>query len=124
MAHRVDAVRNREAIGDAAREVFAEQGLNAALDVIARRAGIGNATLYRRFPSRADLVAAVFAERMAEHVAAVEAGLAAPDPWEGFCSYVRAIAGVQARDRGIADLVTMNLSSAPEIDALRTRAFN
>jgi AcrR family transcriptional regulator len=124
MALRVDAARNRRAIVDAAREVFAEQGLDAPLDEIARRAGTGNATLYRRFPSRGDLVAAVFADRMAEHVAAVEAGLADPDAWEGFCSYVRAIAAIQARDRGIADLVTMDLSVAPEIEPLRTRAFH
>jgi AcrR family transcriptional regulator len=123
MSLRVDAARNQRAIVDAAREVFAEQGLDAPLDVIARRAGTGNATLYRRFPTRCDLVAAVFADRMAEHVAAVEAGLAEQDAWKGFCSYVTAIAAMQARDRGIADLVTMDLSSAPEIERLRTRAF-
>jgi AcrR family transcriptional regulator len=104
--------------------VFAEQGLDAPLDDIARRAGTGNATLYRRFPTRADLIAAVFADRMAEHLDAVEAGLAEPDPWEGFASYVRAAAAMQARDRGIADLVTMDVSSAPEIERLRAEAFD
>ena len=120
---RADAARNREAIVEAAREVFAEQGLDAPLDEIARRAGTGNATLYRRFPTRADLLEAVFAERMAEHVDAVEAGLADPDPWRGFASYVEAVGVMQARDRGIADLVTMDVSAAPEIERLRARAF-
>jgi AcrR family transcriptional regulator len=121
---RADAARNRAAIVEAARAVFAEQGLDAPLDEIARRAGTGNATLYRRFPNRADLIAAVFADRMTEHVEAVEAGLADDDPWRGFVSYVMAVGAMQARDRGIADLVTMDVSSAPDIEQLRSRAFD
>jgi AcrR family transcriptional regulator len=123
MELRADAARNRAAIIEAAREVFAEQGVDASLDEIARRAGTGNATLYRRFATRSDLVAAVFAEAMAEHVRAVEAGLACDDPWIGFASYIEAVGMMQARDRGIADLVTMDLSPAPEIEELRSRAF-
>ena len=121
---RADAARNRAAIVEAARSVFAEQGLDAPLDEIARRAGTGNATLYRRFPTRGDLIAAVFADRMTEHLEAVEAGLADEDPWRGFASYVVAVGAMQARDRGIADLVTMDVPSAPEIEALRSRAFD
>ena len=124
MELRADAARNRAALVEAARALFAEQGLDAPLDEIARRAGTGNATLYRRFPTRGDLVAAVFAERMAEHLAAVEAGLADPDVWHGFTSYIKAVGVMQARDRGIADLVTMDVSSAPEIERLRTRAYD
>jgi AcrR family transcriptional regulator len=120
MTLRADAARNREAIVEAARAVFAEQGLDAPLDEIAKRAGTGNATLYRRFPTRGDLVAAV----LAEHVDAVEAGLTDEDPWHGFASYVRAVTAMQARDRGIADLVTMNVSAAPEIERLRARAYD
>jgi AcrR family transcriptional regulator len=121
---RADAARNRAALVEAARAVFAEQGLEAPLDEIARRAEVGNATLYRRFPTRASLVEAVFADRMAEHLEAVEAGLADADPWQGFASYVEAVGAMQARDRGIADLVTMGMSGAPEIEDLRTRAFD
>jgi AcrR family transcriptional regulator len=124
MLLRADAARNRQAIVDAARAVFAERGLDASLDEIARRAETGNATLYRRFPTRSDLVAAVFADRMTEHCDAVETALADPDPWEGFAGYVRAAAAMQTRDRGIADLVTMELKTAPEIDKLRTEAFD
>jgi AcrR family transcriptional regulator len=103
--------------------VFAEQGLDTPLDEVAKRAGTGNATLYRRFPTRSDLVAAVFADRMAEHLAAVQAGLEDPDPWNGFASYVRTVAAMQTRDQGIADLVTMDVSAAPEIERLRSEAF-
>src|SRR3954468_4770079 len=124
MTLRADATRNREAIVEAARAVFAEQGLEAPLDEIAKRAGTGNATLYRRFPTRGDLVAAVFAERMAEHLDAVEAVLADDDPWRGFASYIQAVAAMQARDRGIADLVTMDVATAPEVERLRSQAFD
>ena len=122
MELRADAARNRAAIVEAARAVFAEHGLDAPLDEIARRAGTGNATLYRRFPARGDLIAAVFADRMSEHLDAVEAGLADPDAWRGFAAYVTAAGAMQARDRGIADLVTMDVSSAPEIERLRWKS--
>lgn len=124
MELRADAARNRAAIVEAARQVFAEQGLDAPLDEIAQRAGTGNATLYRRFPTREDLVSAVFAERMAEHLAAVEAGLADPDAWNGFASYMRTVAAMQSRDRGIADLVTMDGPAVPYIERLRAEAFD
>ena len=118
---RSDAARNRTALVAAAREVMAERGLEAPLDEIARRAGIGNATLYRRFPRRVDLIAAVFADRMADHARAVQAALDADDPWEGLCGYVEAAAELQVHDLGIADLITMDVSMAPEIEALSGR---
>jgi AcrR family transcriptional regulator len=57
---RRDAARNRELILQTAAAVFAEQGLDAGYDEIARRAGIGVGTVYRRFPERAELVQALF----------------------------------------------------------------
>ncbi|WUD77370.1 TetR/AcrR family transcriptional regulator [Streptomyces sp. NBC_00510] len=68
---RADAVRNRERIVATAREVFAERGPTAPLDEIARRAGVGNATLYRHFPARRSLLNAVLlsvVSRMADQV--------------------------------------------------------
>ncbi|ONI68992.1 TetR family transcriptional regulator [Kribbella sp. ALI-6-A] len=56
---RADAQRNRDAILTAAREKFEEEGVLASLDGIALRAGVGNATLYRNFPTRDELLAAV-----------------------------------------------------------------
>jgi AcrR family transcriptional regulator len=121
---RADAARNRTAIVTAARELMAERGLEVPFDEIARRAGIGNATLYRRFPRRIDLVAAVFADRMIDHERAVQAALDNPDPWDGLCGYIEAAADLQIHDRGIADLITMDVSMAPEIEALRDKAFH
>lgn len=63
-ARRSDAQRNYELLLAAAREVFHERGVDAPLDDIARRAGIGNATMYRHFPARRDLLVAVYADEV------------------------------------------------------------
>ena len=61
---RTDAQRNRLRLLDSAAEVLREQGLDASLDEISRRAGVGNATLYRHFPSREELLEAVYLEQV------------------------------------------------------------
>ncbi|MEU7004238.1 helix-turn-helix domain-containing protein [Nonomuraea sp. NPDC046570] len=66
MARRADAARNAESLISAARELFDERGTDVPLDDVARRAGVGNATLYRNFPTRGDLLVAVYAEEVAE----------------------------------------------------------
>ncbi|GAA3803742.1 TetR/AcrR family transcriptional regulator [Cellulomonas soli] len=76
MGERQDAVRNRARLVAAAEDVFREQGAAAALEQVAARAGVGRATLYRHFPDRAALVAAVYTHRvsaLAAHVAALPA---------------------------------------------------
>lgn len=70
---RADARRNRDAILGAARGVFEVEGIEAPLDGIAARAGVGNATLYRNFPTRDDLLAAVVEDSVQELVAGSEA---------------------------------------------------
>ncbi|GGL05597.1 TetR/AcrR family transcriptional regulator [Mangrovihabitans endophyticus] len=102
---RADAERNRAALLTAAREVFGEQGLDASLDEIARRAGVGNATLYRRFPTRKDLIAAVFADQKAKHLELAEHALQEPDPWTGFLRYVTRLCELQATNRGLSELL-------------------
>ncbi|MBK8757752.1 MAG: TetR/AcrR family transcriptional regulator [Actinomycetales bacterium] len=119
---RVDAERNRERILAAARAVFAEQGLDAATNEVARRAGVGIATLFRRFPSRDDLVDAVFREKMTSYVTAVDAALADPDPWRGFTGFIEAICRMQADDRGFAEVLTLTFPSAKGLEADRRKA--
>src|SRR5437763_11048684 len=80
-ALRVDAARNRTAVVEAARAVFAERGLDVPLEEIAQRAGVGIATLYRRFPTREALIAASFEPLMAAYAQAVAEALQAPDAW-------------------------------------------
>lgn len=123
-AVRADAVRNRDGLIAAARAVFGERGLDAPLDEIARRADLGNATLYRHFPSRCALVAAVFAQALGDVVAAAEQSLAEPDPWAGFAGHLRTLCSLQASDRAVADLLTATISGAPELEGLRARSLD
>jgi AcrR family transcriptional regulator len=120
---RADARRNRDAIVAVARRAFAERGLGASLDDIAKAAGVGSGTLYRHFPTRDDLVAAVFADRMADHVAAVEAARQDPEPWNAFAGYVLDICRAQASDKGLADLIAIG-HRGKELRDLRARAYD
>lgn len=115
---RRDARRNRDLLVDAARQTFAEQGLDAPLDVIARRAGVGNATLYRHFPSRAELVDAVFGDRLAATSAAGEQARGAQDPWEGLTRYLEYVFTALAADRGSNDLMTAQLPDSRALQAV------
>jgi AcrR family transcriptional regulator len=119
---RADAARNRDAIVAVARDVFAEQGLEAPLEAIAARAGVGIATLYRRFPTREKLVAAALVEKVADYVAAARQALATPDPWDGFAGVVERICELQAGDRGLSDLLSMTLSADEQVEELRRTA--
>jgi AcrR family transcriptional regulator len=76
---RADAKRNRERILEVAKDVFTHDGAAASLDDIARRSGIGNATLYRHFPTRDDLIEAVYRNEV-EKLAAAEERFAATMP--------------------------------------------
>jgi AcrR family transcriptional regulator len=93
---RRDAQRNREAIVEAARQVFCDHGLEAPLEEIARQAGVGIATLYRRFPTRVALLDAVLADTVQAHVDAAAQALAIDDPWEGFAFYLEQSCRLQA----------------------------
>lgn len=76
---RADAERNRERILEVAKEVFTRDGAAASLDDIARRSGIGNATLYRHFPTRDELIEAVYRSEV-EKLAAAQQRFAATTP--------------------------------------------
>ncbi|WP_028798938.1 TetR/AcrR family transcriptional regulator [Streptomyces sp. 142MFCol3.1] len=117
-ARRSDARRNRERLVEAARELFAEQGLDAPLDVIARRAGVGNATLYRHFPSRAALVDEVFEEALTATMAAGERARGAADAWTGLVDYMESVFAGLAADRGAIDLMTTGLEGVTTLEAV------
>jgi AcrR family transcriptional regulator len=99
---RSDARDNRDRILDAARAVFAAEGLNVPMREIARRAGVGPATLYRRFPTKEMLVTEALAGQMRACRAIVDEGLADPDPWHGFCLVIERICELHARHRGFS----------------------
>jgi AcrR family transcriptional regulator len=120
---RVDAERNRQRIVAAARDAFAEHGLDVPMEDIARRAGVGVGTLYRRYPTRADLIAAAFEAKMAAYADASRQALADPDPWCGFCGYVERICAMQADDRGFTTVLTLTFPTAKQFEADRDRGF-
>src|ERR1700722_7847716 len=104
---RADAARNRDAIVAVAREVFAEQGLSAPLEEIAAQAGVGIGTLYRRFPTRRDLVGAALDGKAAQYAQAAEQALAASDSWDAFTGFVQRTCELQAADRGLTELLAL-----------------
>jgi AcrR family transcriptional regulator len=120
---RIDAERNRSRIVEAARGDFAERGLDVPLEEVAAHAGVGIATLYRRFPSRDDLIAACFERRMEEYAEAAEGALAAPDGWTGFCAYAERVCAMQAADRGLNDVLTRSFTGSGRLEEHRTRAY-
>jgi AcrR family transcriptional regulator len=120
---RRDAQRNRDAIVAAAREVYCDHGLEAPLEEIARRAGVGIGTLYRHFPSRVELLDAVLADTVQAHVDAAEQALAAGDPWDGFVSYLEATCRLQAANRGLNDAMGMRFPRATAVEAAKSRLF-
>ncbi len=120
---RADAERNRCQLMTAALAVFAERGLDAPLDEIARRARVGNATLYRRFPARCDLIEAVFLGAMREIAAAARRARAEPDPWLALTGHLTFLCELQAGNRAVADLLTAEVCGVPELDRLRAQAL-
>jgi AcrR family transcriptional regulator len=102
---RSDAARNRRRILQAATEVFTERGLDATLDDVARHAGVGVGTVYRRFPDKATLVAELFTERIDALVADTEKACAEADPWTGLSWYLHHVAETFSADIGFRQLM-------------------
>jgi AcrR family transcriptional regulator len=123
-ALRSDSADNRERILAAARAIFAAEGLNVPMREIARRAGVGPATLYRRFPTREALVTEAFTEEAAACHAIVAAGLADPDPWHGFCLVIEKICELHARNRGFTAAFLSAFPDAVEVTAAREHALS
>ena len=99
---RADAARNVNAILAAAKEVFRDLGADAPLDEIPRRAGVGRATMYRRFPTREHLFAVILRAQVDTLVEAAEARMGAADPWEALLEWIRAYEEIGAEYRGLS----------------------
>jgi AcrR family transcriptional regulator len=97
---RADARRNFDALLGAAREVFADDGVNGSLEEVARRAGVGIGTLYRNFPTRQDLFEAVYADEV-EALARIADKLAGEDPWDALATWLRRFVGYAATKKAI-----------------------
>jgi AcrR family transcriptional regulator len=89
---RADARRNLERVLDAAEQAFGASGPDVSIDEIARLAGVGHGTVFRRFPSKDDLMFAVIERHVAEMQRIAEEALAADDPGEAFFDFVQRVA--------------------------------
>jgi AcrR family transcriptional regulator len=102
---RADARRNYDQLVEQAKTAFAEFGVDASLDEIARRAGVASGTLYRHFPARSDLVEAVLAEQIAELVELGRKLLVAGDAFDAVATWLRAAIQHGLTYRGLAATV-------------------
>lgn len=110
-ALRADARRNRVAVIAAAKQLFAEEGLEAQMPDVAKVAKVGVGTVYRHFPTKDALIAALVADRFTRLAEKAGEGLSTEDPWEGLCAFIRFAAQIQADDRGLCEV----MGSRPEL---------
>lgn len=108
---RADARRNYERLLTVARTAFAEHGIGASLDDIARRAGVGNATLYRHFPTRQALLEAVHREQIEALCTQADELLAAPSPGEALTTWLRSVVAHGSTSRGLLAALTVTLQN-------------
>jgi AcrR family transcriptional regulator len=108
---RADARRNREAVIEAAKKLFADEGLEAQIPDIAKAAKVGVGTVYRHFPAKEDLIVALADDRFERLAERAREALDENDPWEGFRGFIRFSAELQAEDRGLCEV----MGSRPDI---------
>lgn len=120
---RRDAQANRDRIVEAARTCFAAEGIGVPVEQIAQRAGVGMGTLYRRFPTKADLIDAVLKDAFEEFLAAAEQALEAEDAWAGFSGFLERALELHAANWGLKDVLTTGARGQTHADAMRTRLW-
>jgi AcrR family transcriptional regulator len=118
---RRDAERNRHLILAAARALFAERGLEVSMDEVAREAGLGVGTVYRRFPHRDALIDALFADNLAAIVEVVEEALRLPRAFDGLRYFLETMIEMQAQDKGLRDVMFSGTPIAPDEDLIGTQ---
>ncbi len=122
-ALRADAARNRARIVEAAIEVFAEHGLEASTAEVAERAGVGEATLYRRFPTKDDLIVAILETQMDEVIAIADECLADPDPGRGVERFLSEMVERSVANRGISESTKNHCMAQPALERHRRLAM-
>jgi len=118
---RRDAERNRQRVLAAAAEVFTERGLDATLDEVARAAGVGVGTVYRRFPDKASLITELFKDRIDALVTVAEEACAATDPWDGLTAFLEFAAAAMAGDLGLRQLMMFSTYDRDQVCYARDR---
>jgi AcrR family transcriptional regulator len=117
-ALRADARRNHRAVLEAAKELFADQGLEAQMPDVARAANVGVGTVYRHFPTKSHLIEALVAEHFDRLADRARKALDVQDAWEGISNFIRFAAQIQADDRGLCEV----MGSRPQVMDAAARA--
>lgn len=120
---RKDAVRNRAALIQAAREIFAARGFEASMDDIADHAGLGVGTAYRHFPNKYALADAIFDDAVAAFLASAQAVLADPDPWDALVGLIERTLEAQSDNRAMREILLGQNQDDPERHRTMTHAF-
>ena len=118
---RKDAERNRQRVLDAARELFAEKGLEATLNDVARYANVGVGTVYRRFATKEELLEAIFVDGMDQLTALAEIALQQEDSWQGSSWYVESMCEITATDRGLREIAFSKCYGGDRVKACQER---
>lgn len=118
---RADAARNQQRIIVAARELFAEHGLEITLDDVADKAGVGVGTVYRRFANKQELISEVFDQNVSAFAQAVDTALHHPDPWQGLTELFEYACQHMATNRGLAEVLLEMRDSMERFTCMRDR---
>jgi len=113
---RRDAALNNERLVQAAREVFARDGLSATLEDIATHAGVGVGTIYRNFASKREIIETLYDAVIDSALADVEDALLIQDPWEALVAFFEVAAARQAADRGLRETLPGHTRTGPSRD--------
>ena len=111
MTLRADAQRNLDRLLDVAEECFGERGLDCSIDEIARRAGVGHGTVFRRFATKDELVTAVLGRQLAHLTALATAAASDDDPWNGFERFLRTAGELYAANLALIAGFQLSLGS-------------
>jgi len=106
---------------EAARELFAVRGLEATLNDVAHHAGLGVGTVYRRFPTKEELLEAVFEDAIGQLIALAESALQHKDSWQGFVGFVEQMCEVTATDRGAREMAFSRTHGGERVETARLR---
>lgn len=118
---RKDAERNRRRVLQAARELFAAKGLDPNLNDVARHAGVGVGTVYRRFATKDQLLEAIFVDSLDQITGLAEAALQHDDSWDGFVWFVEQMCAMTATDRGLREIAFSKNYGGERVTAAQER---
>jgi AcrR family transcriptional regulator len=105
----------------AAQECFADGGIDVSIDEVARRAGVGHGTVFRRFPTKEALIVAVLGKELDSQLLLAQAALADTDEWEAFAGFFRTVADGYARNRALVESKEM-CKGLPQMAAVQEAA--